>query len=126
MKRKRTTPAADNTPPADTDGRLTPEPPATLHFTPLTLSSKLVLHRVHQGMYRGDQFSPGLKGNARFSPVRNAEDDPIPTIYAASTFEAAAMESLFHDVSLMHQASSSTTSASSKGRSIPRSRSRRT
>lgn len=98
-RHKRTAPAADKSPPADTESQLTPEPPATLHIIPFTLASKLVLHRVHQDVYRGDQFNPGLKGNARFSPIRNAENDPIPTLYAANTFEAAAMESIFHDVS---------------------------
>lgn len=58
-----------------------------------------MLHRVHQDHYKGDQFNPGLTGNARFSPIRDAEGDPIPTLYAAITFDAAAMESVFHDVS---------------------------
>jgi len=74
-------------------------PPATLHLTLWTLSSKQVLHRVHQAQYRGDEFNPGLKGNARFSPIRDSKGNPIPTLYAAVTFDAAAMESVFHDVS---------------------------
>ncbi|UEC01669.1 RES family NAD+ phosphorylase [Burkholderia vietnamiensis] len=77
----------------------TPAPPATLHVTPWTLSSEQVLHRVHSDQYRADEFNPGKKGNARFSPIHDAEGKPIPTIYAAATFDAAAMESVFHDVS---------------------------
>lgn len=85
--------------PEGAGSQATPEPPDTLHVTPWTLSSKQVLHRVHQDLYAGDQFNPGLKGNARFSPIRDAEGDPVPTLYAAATFDAAAMESVFHDVS---------------------------
>ena len=77
----------------------TPVPPATLHVTPWTLSSRQVLHRVHSDQYQADEFNPGKKGNARFSPVRDARGKPIPTIYAAATFDAAVMESVFHDVS---------------------------
>jgi hypothetical protein len=77
----------------------TPAPPATLHVTPWTLASKQVLHRVHSDRYQADEFNPGKKGNARFSPICDANDKPIPTIYAAATFNAAAMESVFHDVS---------------------------
>lgn len=77
----------------------TPAPPATLHVTPWTLTSKQVLHRVHSDQYQADEFNPGKKGNARFSPIRDNEGKAIPTIYAAMTFDAAAMESVFHDVS---------------------------
>ncbi|MCU7369978.1 RES family NAD+ phosphorylase [Paucibacter sp. O1-1] len=80
-------------------GQVTPRPPETLHVTPWTLSAKQSLHRIHLDLYAGDQFNPGLKGNARFSPIRNPEGRPIPTLYAAVTFDAAAMESVFHDVS---------------------------
>ena len=97
MPRKKAASTAGSPPPA-ADSPLTPEPPATLHITPVTLSRKKALHRVHSQDYEGDEFNPGLKGNARFSPIRNSKGDPIPTIYAADTFEAALMESVFHDV----------------------------
>jgi hypothetical protein len=45
-----------------------------------------------------DQFNPGIEGNARFSPIQNKEGEPIPTLYGGSTFECAAMETVFHDV----------------------------
>lgn len=97
MPRKKAALTASSSPSA-ADGHLTPKPPATLHITPVTLSRDQALHRVHSQDYEGDEFNPGLKGNARFSPIRNAQGDPIPTIYAADTFEAALMESVFHDV----------------------------
>lgn len=53
---------------------------------------------MHSEDYEGGEFNPGLKGNARFSPIRTTKGDPIPTLYAADTFEAALMESVFHDV----------------------------
>ncbi|ERK12913.1 hypothetical protein L581_3044 [Serratia fonticola AU-AP2C] len=57
------------------------------------------MHRIHQDIYQGDQFNPGVKGNARFSPITDAKGAAIPTLYAAYTFDAALMESVFHDVS---------------------------
>lgn len=56
------------------------------------------IHRVHQDKYSGNQFNPGLDGNARFSPIKNALGAPIPTLYGGSTFECAVMETIFHDV----------------------------
>jgi hypothetical protein len=96
---RKASPAAEIRVPARAAGRPTPLPPATLHITSWTLHSKQVLHRVHQERYTGEQFNPGLKGNARFSPIRNAKGAAIPTLYAAVTFDAAAMETAFHDVS---------------------------
>lgn len=98
-KPRKTPPAAGMPGPSGDEANTTPEPPATLHVTPWTLSSKQVLHRVHPDQYKADEFNPGIKGNARFSPIRDAKGAPIPTIYAAATFDAAAMESVFHDVS---------------------------
>lgn len=74
-------------------------PPAKLHITPWTLPGSRVLHRIHQDIYQGDQFNPGIKGNARFSPISDTKGVAIPTLYAAYTFDAALMESVFHDVS---------------------------
>lgn len=98
-KPRKAPPAASAPPAADGDSTATPAPPAALHITPWTLPAEQVLHRVHQDLYKADQFNPGQKGNARFSPIRDAKGDLIPTLYAAATFEAAAMESVFHDVS---------------------------
>lgn len=81
-------------PPADT----TPPPPAALHVSTMTWPKGTTLHRVHQEKYAGDEFNPGVKGNARFSPIKNAKGEPIPTLYGGNTFECAAMETVFHDV----------------------------
>lgn len=77
----------------------TPLPhPGPLKTTILPVRAGTVLHRVHQEQYATDQFNPGVKGNARFSPIQNAEGGTIPTLYAGLTRECAIMETVFHDV----------------------------
>lgn len=93
-KPRKILPAVSAPPAADSDSTATPAPPATLHITPWMLPAEHVVHRVHQDLYKADQFNPGLKGNARFSPIRDAKGDLILTLYAAATFEATAMESV--------------------------------
>jgi RES domain len=56
------------------------------------------LWRVHVGKYSAKQFHPGGSGNARFSPISDSGGKAIPTLYAASSVEAALMETVFHDV----------------------------
>lgn len=53
---------------------------------------------MHLDAYFGDQFNPGLKGNARFSPIVDGAGVAIPTLYGGTTFDCAAMETVFHDV----------------------------
>ncbi|MER9444175.1 RES family NAD+ phosphorylase [Mesorhizobium sp. M0340] len=57
-----------------------------------------VIHRIHLNLYAGAQFNPGFKGNARFSPIKNANGASIPTLYGGTTFHCAAMETVVHDV----------------------------
>lgn len=57
-----------------------------------------VLHRVHMSQFQSTAFNGTENGNARFSPIRNAKGEIIPTVYAGSTFDCAAMETVFHDV----------------------------
>ena len=63
-----------------------------------TLEAGTVLHRVHQDRYRADQFNLGTQGNARFSPIQDAQGAPNPTLYGGSTMDCAMMETVFHDV----------------------------
>ena len=78
------------------------EPPEALAdlvtFRPV--AAGFALHRIHADRYAPAQFNPGVAGNARFSPIRDAASLPLATLYAASTFEAAAMETVFHDIPL--------------------------
>lgn len=57
-----------------------------------------VIHRIHLNLYAAAQFNPGFEGNARFSPIKNANGASIPTLYGGTTFDCAAMETVFHDV----------------------------
>lgn len=76
----------------------TPEPPGTLHVTFTSLVRDEVLHRVHLSLYAAEQFNPGLQGNARFSPIQDAQGGAIPTLYGGTTMACALMETVFHDV----------------------------
>ena len=87
-------------PPEQREAGTTPLPPAgPLKTTPYSLKKGTVLHRVHHEQYAADQFNPGRRGNARFSPIQDAEGEPISTIYAGVTKDCAMMETVFHDVS---------------------------
>lgn len=74
------------------------DPPAKLHVTPYLWPAGRPIHRIHLLRFAPDAFNPGVKGNARFSPIASAQGGPIPTLYGGSDFECAAMETLFHDV----------------------------
>lgn len=55
-------------------------------------------YRVHDAIYKGNEFNPSRKGNARFSPIRDADERIIPTLYAGTSLDCALMETIFHDV----------------------------
>ncbi|MFG0828953.1 RES family NAD+ phosphorylase [Pseudomonas sp. CJQ_7] len=76
----------------------TPEPAGDLHASFTELAEGTVLHRVHQSQYQADQFNPGVRGNARFSPIQDEQGQAIPTLYAGTTLPSALMETVFHDV----------------------------
>lgn len=82
-------------------GRLapaTPAPPASLHLATTVWPKGQPIHRVHLDGYAANGFNPGVAGNARFSPIQDASGNPIPTLYGGTTFDCAAMETVFHDV----------------------------
>ncbi|WP_363808661.1 RES family NAD+ phosphorylase [Pseudomonas brassicacearum] len=86
------------TPATDLAASVTPVPAATLHVTLTVLVKGDVLHRVHQDKYQSDQFNPGVRGNARFSPIQDDQGRAIPTLYGGTTVDCALMETVFHDV----------------------------
>jgi hypothetical protein len=62
------------------------------------LRSGTILHRTHASAFRPTQFNP-CKGEAtRFAPFTDVSGDCVPTLYAATNREAAAFESIFHDI----------------------------
>ncbi len=69
------------------------------------LPSGTVLFRFHKSIYESDSFNPNTgkridlpESGARFNPFPGAPAANIPTLYAADTLTAAALESIFHDV----------------------------
>ncbi len=64
----------------------------------VTLPAGASVERVHDGRYGANAFNPCRGGPTRFAPIRDAEDDCVPSLYAASTLEAAIHETIFHDV----------------------------
>ncbi len=91
-------PCVASSAPASVRKRAMPKPHADLDVTTRKLHKADVMHRVHQENFAADQFNPMAVGNARFSPISDVDGKVIPTIYAATTFDGAAMETVFHDV----------------------------
>lgn len=60
---------------------------APLFLTLYRLPVGTTLHRFHLACYGGTQFNPGIRGNARFSPIVCPNGTPIPTLYAGDTFD---------------------------------------
>ena len=54
------------------------------------------LFRLHSERLAGNQFNPGL-GSSRFAPFKNDDGKVVPTLYAATTFDGAAYETLFRE-----------------------------
>ncbi|CAM3004578.1 RES family NAD+ phosphorylase [Komagataeibacter intermedius] len=80
--------------------RTIPRPPPDLNaLVKKTIwSADKTIHRIHPETYGANTFNPGPRGNARFSPIIDANGISIPTIYGGTTLECAAMETVFHDV----------------------------
>jgi hypothetical protein len=56
------------------------------------------IHRIHSSAYAEAEYNPSAKGNARFSPIRDAAGEIIPVLYGGSTMNCALMETVFRDV----------------------------
>lgn len=77
-----------------------PDPPSP--FPPLslrTIAAGTTLHRIHSGAMRPAQFNPCLGQPTRFAPFEDANGACVASLYAATTRDAAAFESIFHDIS---------------------------
>lgn len=79
MPKRRPQPAADDEL-AGAPSSTTPEPAGDLHASFTEMAEGTVLHRVHQSQYQADQFNPGVRGNARFSPIQDGQAQAIPTL----------------------------------------------
>jgi len=101
-KTKNARPAAPPvvTAPGSAAARAIPAPSANLADLVKTTSwlAGEIMHRIHPDQYGATEFNPGPAGDARFSPIADAKGGSIPTIYAGTTLECVAMETVFHDV----------------------------
>jgi len=78
---------------------MTPSPPDPFPaFNTAPLKAGTELYRFHDPIFGGAAYNPCKGGPTRFAPLRLPSGDCLPTLYAATTLEAAVWESLFHDV----------------------------
>ncbi|CDX43468.1 RES domain-containing protein [Mesorhizobium sp. ORS 3359] len=73
-----------------------PFPFPSINTQKLTKGS--VLHRTHGSSFRPAQFNPCIGQPTRFAPFQDSAGTCVPTLYAATSREAAAFESIFHDI----------------------------
>ena len=77
----------------------TPAPPHPFPaFNTEVKPAGLCVTRIHDPAFAGHAANPCMGGPTRFAPIHTASGDCIPTLYAASSLDAAAYESVFHDV----------------------------
>ncbi|MGB3336945.1 MAG: RES family NAD+ phosphorylase [Devosia sp.] len=74
-----------------------PTPPAGLTCHPFEIVAGKELVRMHDAARAGTVFNPGF-GKSRFAPFADMAGASVPTAYAATTFDCAAFEYVFHDI----------------------------
>lgn len=62
------------------------------------LGAGAIVERVHDRRYNASGFNPCKGAPTRFAPIRDAEGNCVPSLYAADTVEAAIHETIFHDI----------------------------
>lgn len=77
---------------------LRPPPAPLAHPNIVALPAGATVERVHDRRYGSAEFNPCKGAPTRFAPIRDAERRCIPSLYAASSVEAAIHETVFHDV----------------------------
>ena len=73
-------------------------PDGDLKSNTIPWSKGKLSHRTHSSAYAETEYNPSARGNARFSPIRDAAARIIPVLYGGSTMECALMETVFRDV----------------------------
>jgi RES domain len=80
-------------------GSRVPLPPSPFpRINTQTVTKGATLHRTHASSFRPAQFNPCKGQPTRFAPFADAAGACVPTLYAATSREAAAFESIFHDI----------------------------
>ena len=78
-----------------------PSPPTRLGDPNICVfAGGTVVHRVYTHELPGDAFNPCEGGPSRFAPIHNRRGECVPSLYAATSVEAAIYETLFHDIPL--------------------------
>jgi len=76
-----------------------PRPPSPISRPNLrTIAASTPLHRNHADGFRAAQLNPCKGQPTRFAPFPDAHGSCVPSLYAATSREAAAFESVFHDI----------------------------
>jgi RES domain len=76
-----------------------PQPPSPFPSINIqTVAKGAILHRTHAAGFRPAEFNPCKGQRTRFAPFADAAGACVPTLYAATSREAAAFESIFHDI----------------------------
>jgi ABC-type multidrug transport system fused ATPase/permease subunit len=75
-----------------------PPPSPFPNINTQTITKGTVLHRTHGAGFRSAQFNPCMGQPTRFAPFNDPSGACVPTLYAATSREAAAFESIFHDI----------------------------
>ena len=76
-----------------------PAPPSPFpRINTQTIAKGTILHRTHGSGLRPAQFNPCKGQSTRFAPFADTAGTCVPTLYGATTREAAAFESIFHDI----------------------------
>ena len=78
--------------------RVPPPPSRFPSINTQTVTRGTILHRMHGSGFRPAQFNPCKGQPTRFAPFVDGAGSCVPTLYAATTREAAAFESIFHDI----------------------------
>ena len=75
------------------------KPPAHLAEPNLiTLPAGTVVERVHDRHRDPTRFDPCRGAPTRFAPIHDVDGNCVPSLYGASTLEAAIYETIFHDI----------------------------
>ena len=76
-----------------------PRPPSPMPRPNLrSIAAGTRLHRNHADGFGAAEFNPCKGQPTRFAPFSDARGACVPSLYAATTREAAAFESVFHDI----------------------------
>ena len=75
------------------------EPPVRLSYPNIYIfPAGSPLERVHDRNYGSRDFNPCQGAPTRFAPIRDDKGECVPSLYAASSLEAAIYETIFHDI----------------------------